>query len=418
MRLLLLAVIPIGFSNIIGGQMLIPMGKEKKLFQAEAAGAVSNIIMNALLIPALSSAGAAIATTLSETLVTAVAMIAARRAVRFSILQMRNLLFSLAGCAAAGFSAWGITQVFDLPLFLKGPLSFLIFALLFCLMMMLFHDSLYSDLPEALKVLYRRMIPARMRGWIRGLINKAQETHYKMQAVLFPGRMKQYCPCCETKLRTFVAGGYMKHPELYDPGRYENTRQEVICPVCGSLPRHRILAEWCNDRREDLRSADILYFAPERSMMRWMKRNGISCTTADLFSRADLRIDIQATGLPEDAWDFIFCNHVLEHVEDFHAALEELHRILKPGGHLVCSFPMDPKIELLDEEKGEMPTEDRIKRFGQHDHKRVFGIHAAQLLTEAGFEVKVIAGEDCPESILPVVGPGDYDMNCLFDCRK
>lgn len=51
MRFLLPAVIAIGYSNIIGGQMLIPMGQERKLFYAELIGAVSNIALNALLIP-------------------------------------------------------------------------------------------------------------------------------------------------------------------------------------------------------------------------------------------------------------------------------------------------------------------------------------------------------------------------------
>lgn len=38
------------------------------------------------------------------------------------------------------------------------------------------------------------------------------------------------------------------------------------------------------------------------------------------------------------------------------------------------------------------------------------------LLTEAGFAVMVIDGGDCPDEILQVVGPADYDTNLLF-CR-
>ena len=153
-------------------------------------------------------------------------------------------------------------------------------------------------------------------------------------------------------------------------------------------------------------------------MMCWMKRHSISCITADLFARADLKLDIQATGLPDESRGMIFCNHVLEHVDDFRKALKELYRILRPGGHLICSFPMDPGVDLLDEGEGNLPAEERVRRFGQYDHKRVFGTHADRLLSEAGFTVGNISGENCPASILPVVGPGNYDINLLFDCVK
>ena len=77
-------------------------------------------------------------------------------------------------------------------------------------------------------------------------------------------------------------------------------------------------------------------------MMLWMKRNGIAFTTADLYNPADLKLDIQNTDLADASYDVIICNHVLEHVDDFRKALAEFHRILAPGGLLLCSFPMDP----------------------------------------------------------------------------
>ena len=418
MRFLLLAVIPIGFSNIIGGQMLIPMGEEKKLFQAEVVGAVSNLVINAMLIPAFSSAGAAMATTLSEMLVTGFAMRAALRKVRFHILQPKNLLYSTAGCVAAGLSAWGIVQLLPLSLTLKGLVSFAVYVLVFSVTMIIFRDSLYREMLESFKGIYRKVLPAKLRVQIRKLIHKIRAGWFRAQEILFPEQMKLYCPCCNTRLRRFAAGNYLGHPELYDPDRYRNTRQDVICPVCGALPRHRILATWCKDHIEELRQVSILYFAPEQSMMSYMKRNGISCTTADLYNQADVKTDIQETGFPGESWDVIICNHVLEHVDDFRVALKELYRILRPGGRLICSFPMDPKVDLVEEGTINMTTEERIRRFGQHDHQRVFGMHAYLLLSEAGFEVGIISGEDCPEDILPVIGPGNYDINCLSDCRK
>ena len=69
---------------------------------------------------------------------------------------------------------------------------------------------------------------------------------------------------------------------------------------------------------------------------------------------------------------------------------------------------MDPKVEMLDEDPSITTPEERMRRFGQNDHKRVFGMKADQFLTEAGFMVEKIDGKDYPEEILPLVGPADY----------
>ena len=132
----------------------------------------------------------------------------------------------------------------------------------------------------------------------------------------------------------------------------------------------------------------ILYFSPDKSEELWMKRTGVKFTSADLYKNADLKLDIQATELPDDSYDIIIANHVLEHVDDFRLALKEVYRILKPGGTFICSFPMDPTIELLDEDPSVHSAEERVKRFGQHDHKRIFGMKADRFLTEAGFIVE------------------------------
>lgn len=252
----------------------------------------------------------------------------------------------------------------------------------------------------------------------RRLARVAKKARYEADALLFSGHTIMRCPCCGLRLRGFVRGPFVDMPERYDARRYAEVRQEVICPYCGSLPRHRILATWCAVRVESLRTARILYFAPEPSMMLWMRRHAVACVTADLVADADLRLDIQATGLPDECYDVVIANHVLEHVGDHRAAITEVRRILRPGGTFVCSFPMDPGVGLLVEDPGVRTDEERRRRYGQVDHMRLFGTGAGQMLREAGFAVKAIEGEGCPEEILPVVGPADYDMNLLFCCRK
>ena len=139
--------------------------------------------------------------------------------------------------------------------------------------------------------------------------------------------------------------------------------------------------------------------------------------SADLNQPADLKIDIQQMDLQDDSWDWIFCNHVLEHVYDYKMALRELYRILKPCGQLVISFPIDEVNDTVAEDVT-ASKEERIRRFGQADHYRVFGRDSEELLQKAGFSVTKIEGRAMDESFLPVVGPANYDVNYLFLCEK
>ena len=245
-----------------------------------------------------------------------------------------------------------------------------------------------------------------------------QWVHCRLAMHFSSSKMKMYCPCCGTVLKSFIEGDYAGRPEFYDLSLFENVRQDLTCPACGSLPRHRILAMWGERHMGLLIGKDILYFAPERGMTKWMDDHGISYTTADLMDEdADLSIDIQKTGLPENSFDVIICNHVLEHVGDYRTALQEMKRILRPGGVFILSFPMSEEVEYVDEDASVKTDEGRLKRFGQSDHVRLFGKHSQMLITEAGFEVEVIDGGAYPEPTLPVTGPGRYDVNKLFVCR-
>lgn len=270
----------------------------------------------------------------------------------------------------------------------------------------------------SIKQAFLRVCPESLIKPALKVVRKGRIFRYRIYLVLHRREKSVFCPCCGLRCRSFNGDNYLDNPSRFNPERYKHTRQDVLCPMCRALPRHRILALWCAEHIEKLKSSKILYFAPEYSMIQWMDRNGISYTTADLYAEADLRLDIQETGLPDESYDVIIANHVLEHVDDFRKALREMRRILREDGVFICSFPMDQTVELLDEEAEPLSESERIKRFGQNDHKRVFGKEADKLLSEAAFVVQVIDGADYPDEILPVIGPADYDINRLFCCIK
>ncbi|MEY8379577.1 flippase [Ileibacterium valens] len=71
MIILMPTLVLIGLSNITGIQILVPTGKEKQVMISVCAGAVTDLLINCLLIPSMASSGAAIGTLIAETVVTA-----------------------------------------------------------------------------------------------------------------------------------------------------------------------------------------------------------------------------------------------------------------------------------------------------------------------------------------------------------
>ncbi len=72
MQIIMPTLLFIGLSNLLGLEVLVPQGKEKIVLYSEIAGAVINIIINAVLIPRLASIGVAIGTLAAEFVVLAV----------------------------------------------------------------------------------------------------------------------------------------------------------------------------------------------------------------------------------------------------------------------------------------------------------------------------------------------------------
>jgi O-antigen/teichoic acid export membrane protein len=393
--ILLFAIPPIAISNILGGQALIPANLENKLLSCETAGTGVNLILNFALIPFYSLYGAALATVFAEIIVCGLTFYYVKKHLSMRILDIRytikiSLLSVFSLLAAFAGTQLFKTMVSDNRLFLFS-VSAAIFAAVFL----------------GIWGLHRK---TRFHIWLRFYLNSIKD-------LLLLKKAHCYCSCCHKSFHSFQKATYINHPELFNPHRYENRDQYVVCPYCGAIPRHRIIASWAENHIDELKGARILYFAPEYSMMRWMKKNKIPVTTADLFAAADLKLDITNISLEDESFDFIFCNHVLEHVNDYHKALSELRRILRHNGKLIISFPIDPKFNTVYEDTASSDME-RIEKFGQHDHLRVFGNDSLDILSGAGFKVTEIDLANMPEFIKPVVGPADYDSNRIFVCKK
>jgi SAM-dependent methyltransferase len=101
---------------------------------------------------------------------------------------------------------------------------------------------------------------------------------------------------------------------------------------------------------------------------------------------ADQRVDILDIPFADGTWDIILCNHVLEHVDDDGRAMRELYRVMAPGGWALLLVPFRPD-RPTDEDPG-AGAEERIRRFGQHDHVRLYGRDYPDRLRAAGFAIE------------------------------
>ena len=72
MQIIMPTLLFIGLTNILGIQILVPLGKEKVVLYSEIAGALVDVIINIILIPKFRSAGAAVGTLVAELVVLAV----------------------------------------------------------------------------------------------------------------------------------------------------------------------------------------------------------------------------------------------------------------------------------------------------------------------------------------------------------
>ena len=131
------------------------------------------------------------------------------------------------------------------------------------------------------------------------------------------------CPCCGHSYRRFA-----RYPTEY-------------CPACGSYERQRLLCLYL-DRNPALVSGDVLHVGPERSIKNRYRPRARRWLAVDVdpdHPLADETMDVRSLALPDEAFDFVLCSHVLDIVEEHDQAVGELYRVTRPGGTVLIQAP-------------------------------------------------------------------------------
>lgn len=177
--------------------------------------------------------------------------------------------------------------------------------------------------------------------------------------------------------------------------------ENFSCPYCYCNDRLRHLMMYfdkLNIWKDQIIGKKILHIAPENYLQQiilQLKPKEYIC--GDLMPNSEnniIKIDITDINYPNEYFDFIICNHVLEHVTNDGFAMKELYRVLKFDGKAILQTPYSQEIQKSFEDLNIKSDIERQKYYGQKDHVRIYGKDLFTRLENAGFKLEVIKNSD------------------------
>ena len=164
---------------------------------------------------------------------------------------------------------------------------------------------------------------------------KYKEVEYFLKGLRAPifklininSKHKYICPICNYK------GPFMD----------KNNRHRAKCPKCGELERARMAMLVVNQIYDDHKASqtDVLHISPENFLRKIFKKKYKSYISSDLYRKdVDHQFDIEEIPYPDNSFDLVFASHVLEYVKNDKKAINEIKRVLRPGGLAFLPVPM------------------------------------------------------------------------------
>jgi SAM-dependent methyltransferase len=181
-----------------------------------------------------------------------------------------------------------------------------------------------------------------------------------------------------------------------------NGRPNAMCPD-KTLERHRFSCFLLLTKALPAISR-LLYVAPHSSSLAFVREHFPTAEVMAGFKRIPgsyvpagpmLDLDITELAFPDSHFDLLICEHVLEHIPNDRRALQELYRVLRPGGIALLQVPINaPGKITIENVTGVNSEADAIAVYGQKDHVRRYGPDFYERVTEAGFLVEELSFAD------------------------
>lgn len=144
MRFIMPTVILSGFSNLIGMQIFVSKDKEIYLMKASFCGALSDLILNIILIPSWGAAGAALATTITEAVVLGIEVKYMMTIVDCKKINI-NWMNVVIGCALGAIVVTEIKLIVYLPVFIKLTVLGISFFGVYGIILLVLKEKLVSE---------------------------------------------------------------------------------------------------------------------------------------------------------------------------------------------------------------------------------------------------------------------------------
>ena len=198
------------------------------------------------------------------------------------------------------------------------------------------------------------------------------------------GAAKRECSVCGWRgyrFRTFLSA--------------DEVIRDCICPVCGSFDRHRQLVLGVRGELAVLKGAVprvLVGFSLSGAMRFLLEHEGLArCFRSDVELNdrrfaPDFLTDLRHAALRDGSVDWIFCSHVLEHIPELEPCIDELERVLKPGGVAWIQVPLEPQLA----RSRSIP----VDRHRAHAHAWQFGPDFGELLRRSSWRVAEVRARD------------------------
>ena len=153
MQIIMPTVLFIGITNILGMQILVPLGKEKIVLYSVVIGAIVDVLINILLIPQLSSAGAALGTLIAEIAVFVFQYMVLKNEVKemFKQIHFGRIIFALVLGMAA--SLW--VKLLDFGNFMTLVISAILFFCVYGIYLLIRKEDM---IVEIWNIIIRRLV--------------------------------------------------------------------------------------------------------------------------------------------------------------------------------------------------------------------------------------------------------------------